>query len=516
MNPTGNLGRHGDSPSEANHSSYCARIGPASSVEPAVAVKDMIERQIDINAEKNSTISQYHLQCKTDARLIESKAGNNLSRELKNEIAALSGLNKDGYSLWKKAAADYKNYEKRLSTEHSVGSGIQGVWRKCLEHPQKNGPRYVGPNQRCNCDTSIAFPGQCSHDIAFLDGDFVKERWSERYHQQEQLESSRFTCMQEVGELPETETAILPMVMGADDNGDGSRTSEPVVRGSIPIKDVNKERSKERAKLTYAFILEVCKSAASNIFKHSKSESLLGMIIKVNELATQGSIVSEQSLEDTTASYSSAFTHSRQGTEMFSQRGHQSLKPATASQGSNTGRPPTQRMKSRYERITTGDKRSNSRPRLTNSQSAARRHCGFCKKERHQFITCPVIISHSATPYKKGAPELDTSRDYLGAEKHFVLQVLPDALATKFRANNPSWNCKVLPANAHHIMLCNLYWDFREANSSDSDNIVELLFFNDCGVQDSQVYYAEVKKVREWLALRSRIKGLVLTTLKPP
>jgi hypothetical protein len=106
--------------------------------------------------------------------------------------------------------------------------------------------------------------------------------------------------------------------------------------------------------------------------------------------------------------------------------------------------------------------------------------------------------------------------NYLGDKEKYVLQVLPEALETKFRLNH-EWNCKVLPANVHHIMLCNLYRDFRRANSSESDVIVQVRFFDESGIPDIQVYYGEVKKVREWLSTgstRSAVRGLVLSQLQ--
>jgi hypothetical protein len=132
------------------------------------------------------------------------------------------------------------------------------------------------------------------------------------------------------------------------------------------------------------------------------------------------------------------------------------------------------------------------------------------------YITCPAIAAHQAIPYKKKSDEVKAMINYLGDKERFLLQVLPEALATKFRLDH-SWNCKVLPSNVHHIMLCNLFRDFRCANSSESDVIVQVRFFDESGIPDIQVYYSEVKKVREWLSTRSTrsaIRGLVLSQLQ--
>jgi hypothetical protein len=65
----GNLGRHGDSPAEANHSSFSKRIGAkiVAAAEPAEAVAVMMTHQDGIAKKQNNEIVTYHLSAKATA-----------------------------------------------------------------------------------------------------------------------------------------------------------------------------------------------------------------------------------------------------------------------------------------------------------------------------------------------------------------------------------------------------------------------------------------------------------------
>jgi hypothetical protein len=59
--------------------------------------------------------------------------------------------------------------------------------------------------------------------------------------------------------------------------------------------------------------------------------------------------------------------------------------------------------------------------------------------------------------------------NYLGNDTKYRVELLSNDLSQQFRGDS-SWNCKIWPQNARYIMLCNLYHDFRQANSSEADN----------------------------------------------
>lgn len=66
-----------------------ARIGKQSSVEPAVAVRDMIARQTSITKERNEYIMRENLELLTSQLMVKDSQDN----------LALVGLCKGGYDL---------------------------------------------------------------------------------------------------------------------------------------------------------------------------------------------------------------------------------------------------------------------------------------------------------------------------------------------------------------------------------------------------------------------------------
>jgi hypothetical protein len=469
----------------------------------------MIIRQVDINTERSALITIYNCQVRSQVRKIENDAKGSLNPEQQNEIAAILSLNQDGYKLWRSAVIESKNYYKQTTSE----AGVNTLWRKELLHTQ-DAPRCIGPNRRCDCVISISFPGQCSHDIANHDGNFVKERWSERYYRLEKLETSSVTCMQvEAEESDEQARQVAnPLAQAVEEHNSIVDLGEgPFDLDEVPFHEEQEIPVQIGRELNYGFVVETSKLVGTNIFNHPQKDLLLGMLLKVNELALGGT-VSSKTLEETVTSYSAAFTHSGARTEMFS--GIRSLQNTSVHRGSSQGRPRTTRMKGNHEtRTTTGTRKS--APSLMSSESASARACGFCKGTGHNFSTCSEISRLKASAYKKTHEKVQDMIDYLGNEARYRVEVLPPELSQQFR-DDPTWNLRIWPKSASHIMLCNLYRDFRQANSSEADNIVAVQLFSAAGVgyEDGKVHYSEVKTVRTWLQKSKQGKGLVLTKLQ--
>lgn len=74
---------------EANHSSYVARIGKQSSVEPAEAMKNMIDRQTDKTKERSERLIRYSLEILSLAHTLQDD----------NDKIALEWLCKEGFLL---------------------------------------------------------------------------------------------------------------------------------------------------------------------------------------------------------------------------------------------------------------------------------------------------------------------------------------------------------------------------------------------------------------------------------
>jgi hypothetical protein len=111
-----------------------------------------------------------------------------------------------------------------------------------------------------------------------------------------------------------------------------------------------------------------------------------------------GGTASNKTLEETMASYNSAFTHSGVRTEMLS--GSISLQNSAMHLESSQGRPRPTRMKANHERIMTGTRKS-AQSLMSSQQSTSKRSCGFCNGTGHMFSACSEISRLEANAYKK-------------------------------------------------------------------------------------------------------------------
>jgi hypothetical protein len=254
----------------------------------------MIERQVSMNSERSALITTHLLTCRTAVQAIRSSQ-RNLTRKQENEIKALQSLSFIGHKLWEEAVKHSHDYIKSASTFHNAESGIYAISRKFLAEPQVSPPRFIGPNLRCDCPISISFPGQCSHDIAYRNGAFVKEAWSERYHQLELLETSTTTCRQVANPLATKGGENQLYDVDGSDSGIEGRSGDHVSGDERSASCEEHELSVQPGSrtLTHSFVTETMKNIGNNIFKHPKSEMLLGMVIKVNELAMKGDVTTK-------------------------------------------------------------------------------------------------------------------------------------------------------------------------------------------------------------------------------
>jgi hypothetical protein len=81
----GNLGRHGSSHAEQNHWSYVARIGPSAVSHLPVAIRDMLERQRQVEVEMANFIFQYYVN--TRGKHVTQKNSIRHKKRMLNDIA---------------------------------------------------------------------------------------------------------------------------------------------------------------------------------------------------------------------------------------------------------------------------------------------------------------------------------------------------------------------------------------------------------------------------------------------
>jgi hypothetical protein len=171
---SGNLYRHGDSPAEANHSSYVIRIGKQSAVEPAEAIKHMIGRQIDIIKERLAKVAKHVLTVLATEQLLSNE----------EDKLALRWLCMEGFALWSKTSS-WTKYKVTLSTNDPNQMQVSFpdsdkapylIGTTCFE-----GTTVISESGRCSCQDRTAYLHQCRHERAVLKGRFASHLWQKRW-----------------------------------------------------------------------------------------------------------------------------------------------------------------------------------------------------------------------------------------------------------------------------------------------------------------------------------------------
>ncbi|GAX19166.1 hypothetical protein FisN_15Lu336 [Fistulifera solaris] len=161
------LGRKGDTPAEANHSSIQAHLGSGGSRELFEQVEQLLQRQHEIGQQHHVADLQYHQNC--------SIRSQQLSKTDPSESEALNNLSKYAYSqIWSVEKAAASNYILTLMPHNAVK-----VVRRGLEDG-----RIIAMGERCNCDTRISMGVQCRHEICMKKGQFFISLFAKRHLQE--------------------------------------------------------------------------------------------------------------------------------------------------------------------------------------------------------------------------------------------------------------------------------------------------------------------------------------------
>jgi len=147
----GNLGKTSSQPAEANHSSAVAHLGPGSTQDMVIQIKDLLSRQRELDTAHTSTDARYKLLATQKAR--ELKAQNNLS-----EAEALCTLSNWGYNeYWKPMVEESNNYTllpdqgDEYDRLHRNGTSMDSI-------------RLIRKDGRCPCDARIEADSMCHHE----------------------------------------------------------------------------------------------------------------------------------------------------------------------------------------------------------------------------------------------------------------------------------------------------------------------------------------------------------------
>jgi len=141
----GNLGRHGSSHAEQNHSSITQRINKCLLTEPHDTVLAFMLRQQTLINESNQSLFSYRLKSEGEASLMDSDDPRKIPK---------TNLSSWGYQLWEE------------SFRMSKTLGIKGI--------------NLTEKERCRCDRRISYFIQCHHELAIRNFDL--RDWDERWY----------------------------------------------------------------------------------------------------------------------------------------------------------------------------------------------------------------------------------------------------------------------------------------------------------------------------------------------
>jgi hypothetical protein len=524
-----NLEKEGSSTAEANHSSYVARIGPVSVEQPAIMVKETLERHSDICKERNELIVRYRAECIARAATEPM--------ELQDKIALLA-LSMWGYALWVAARNKSSNYE-------------------CIELEKKKrvrrigfteGGRDVGDGTECDCTKRKAFKSQCEHLVKGNDGMFIIELWDVHWLQRpmlrkaiasedvaQQLEDDHGVDndqAEQVHEADEAEDAARRLSITSDDDAaplevrPSVEDAAPLARldETLPLADANSVKFND--------IMVICKELASSILKRKDVPTQVGMLLQWTQnlkSVPQGTDMHEAvDFEEIFNIHMSAFSrHKATTNNLFaatqSEDGVLQREPLRR-QGpprEQGGRLPVKRKKSNQEKAARGLP-------IALSQSRARPSaCSFCCLTGHKkgAASCVAYSALRCTFLNHGSDFQRWSTGLGDPRLHLVESPSPAEIRLFGKVDFEAG----IPTEVHHVVLVRCFYSkehvqymatrisqYREIGRSNLSppsmeyNVVEVILL----VEGAQRYvdsesrcFMFVKTVREWIGKNFRKTG---------
>ena len=139
-------------------------------VEPAAAVQQCIQLQVDILKECSADLSRYYLTSRAKAAILKSASNGPLK-------AAMLFLSSWGYELWEQESSESPFYHFEITEEEHNGEKVCLVYWDCTQSAL---PRKItkSGSKRCNYDYRIAYGIQCPHEPCVSGGHFVPHLWA--------------------------------------------------------------------------------------------------------------------------------------------------------------------------------------------------------------------------------------------------------------------------------------------------------------------------------------------------
>ena len=440
----GNLGLKGSAPAEQNHSSIVAHLGDGASWSIAKQVSELIERQQQL--EKKSAEWEARLYVKwltyTSDLSGQCKHDDECARKKFTEFAYT-----DIFCVIRKRAAALMNYRQ--------ADGSYMVW-PLQQDPGGPGSIIVPQGERCPCRQRISYQFQCEHEY-HIEGRLNLDKCSRKkwfnnhsYHNHFHneivaLDQGTIACddgdnvaivelidsdNEDIGELGRYDEDLndihrndVAAHLASATNGDAD-DGDIAVLPSLQCQDDNNTievntfpTPQPLARVTYQFALQRCSELCRTV-QHDQVAlaSVVALVDTLTERLRMGMHIDAQFPE---------YNHTALDIEYDSGEGgsHSSdLQPLPSMTKTAKNAWKQKRKKSAMERVVknTRSRRSSfghstklDKPgtdsHVLPPSRVTSKSCSLCRKQGHQFNSCPVFNRYKNPPLARGAREIRES-----------------------------------------------------------------------------------------------------------
>jgi hypothetical protein len=391
-------------------------------VEPAEAIKNMLQRHSDMTKERSNRVARYVLEVLSLGRTLT----------VQQDKFALNWLCKEGFTLWQKTSkwSQYKiakcasNRDQRMVSHPITDKAPYLICVECV-----NGTLCINELGRCNCQERTAYLHQCKHERAVLNGRFDSRLWQKRWSQRRSIVMSDGRSVfgggtidigalnvtgnasvigqpkqpedesgSAIGQPKETEDESGSFPEGDDDySAFADATGDATVETTVGVVDeqlIMAEVPKLTTKLSHKIQMELLFDLAKTYEGHQDQMEFFGAVIAQTRLR-KGKGDSTIGSKEYLANYLNGYTSCRANDDLFSQMQFSQtetndaasttvpLAPGLVPFGclttSATGAPQRKRFKSFREQ-----------GQLTNSKKV-KAACSFCCLPGHTVARCDQL-----------------------------------------------------------------------------------------------------------------------------
>jgi len=331
----GNLGRHGSSHSEQNHSSIVRNIGSCLLTEPHDTVKYFMQRQGLLLNKINALLTKNVMNAEGKSRSMSAHDERRLPIKL---------LSSWGYLLWEEESSHSKLSSTR--EEFTLTDG-----------------------QRCSCSKRLSFFIQCRHELSFRQFDI--SQWAKRWHQRDQLWPSLLISIDSGIPSMDDDVEVKSTSLEVSLPDSGNLTQDVSVNGQGAL--VNRNKLSMTRQQSYGYLQRAYNPVFEKACKKNDTAYIVGGFASVLDARLSTGLPFTQNEIGEWVSRINALGPNSQFSFITQDASN------IPSRVIQVGRPNQKRFKSVVE---------------VHSSKAKLHSCRFCKDSGHNIASCPNALKY--------------------------------------------------------------------------------------------------------------------------